>query len=78
VRHAVPSTPTGSGKSLLATGALYAAPAAGRRSYCTAPIKALVSEKSFALCGVFGAANVGMLTGDASGQCRRADHHLHR
>jgi hypothetical protein len=50
----------------VATGALYAALAAGLRSYYTAPIKALVSEKFFALCGVFGAANVGMLTGDAA------------
>ncbi|KUI30279.1 RNA helicase [Mycobacterium sp. GA-2829] len=60
------ATPTGSGKSLVATGAQYAALAAGRRSYYTAPIKALVSEKFFALCGVFGAENVGMLTGDAA------------
>ena len=60
------ATPTGSGKSLVATGALYMALAVGRHSYYTAPIKALVSEKFFALCGVFGAANVGMLTGDAS------------
>ena len=60
------ATPTGSGKSLVVTGALYAALAGGRRSYYTAPIKALVSEKFFALCAVFGAANVGMLTGDAS------------
>lgn len=60
------ATPTGSGKSLVATGAQYAALVAGRRSYYTAPIKALVSEKFFALCEVFGAANVGMLTGDAS------------
>ncbi|CKI60148.1 DEAD/DEAH box helicase [Mycolicibacterium smegmatis] len=60
------ATPTGSGKSLVATGALYAALAAGRRSYYTAPIKALVSEKFFALCDVFGAVNVGMLTGDAA------------
>ncbi|GJF09233.1 helicase [Mycolicibacterium cyprinidarum] len=64
--NVVLATPTGSGKSLVATGALYAALAAGRCSYYTAPIKALVSEKFFALCGVFGAANVGMLTGDAS------------
>ena len=64
--NVVLATPTGSGKSLVATGALYAALAAGRRSYYTAPIKALVSEKFFALCAVFGAANVGMLTGDAS------------
>jgi superfamily II RNA helicase len=64
--NVVLATPTGSGKSLVATGAQYAALAAGRRSFYTAPIKALVSEKFFALCGVFGAANVGMLTGDAS------------
>ena len=60
------ATPTGSGKSLVATGAQYAALAAGARSYYTAPIKALVSEKFFALCAVFGAENVGMLTGDAA------------
>jgi superfamily II RNA helicase len=64
--NVVLATPTGSGKSLVATGAQYAALAGGRRSYYTAPIKALVSEKFFALCGVFGAANVGMLTGDAA------------
>src|ERR1700712_2576858 len=64
--NVVLATPTGSGKSLVATGALYAALAEGLRSFYTAPIKALVSEKFFALCDVFGAANVGMLTGDAS------------
>ena len=60
------STPTGSGKSLVATGAHLAALADGRRTFYTAPIKALVSEKFFALCDVFGADRVGMLTGDAS------------
>jgi superfamily II RNA helicase len=60
------ATPTGSGKSLVATGAHFAALAQGRRSVYTAPIKALVSEKFFALCAAFGADNVGMLTGDAS------------
>ncbi len=60
------ATPTGSGKSLVAAGAHFAALARGRRSYYTAPIKALVSEKFFALCDMFGADNVGMLTGDAS------------
>jgi superfamily II RNA helicase len=60
------STPTGSGKSLVAAGAHFAALACGQRTYYTAPIKALVSEKFFALCETFGAANVGMLTGDAS------------
>ncbi|WP_413641850.1 DEAD/DEAH box helicase [Mycobacterium sp. RTGN5] len=64
--NVVLATPTGSGKSLVATGAIYAGLAAGSQSYYTAPIKALVSEKFFALCDVFGAANVGMLTGDAA------------
>jgi superfamily II RNA helicase len=60
------STPTGSGKSLVAAGAHFAALAAGQRSFYTAPIKALVSEKFFALCAAFGADRVGMMTGDAS------------
>ncbi|MGO8885723.1 MAG: DEAD/DEAH box helicase, partial [Streptosporangiaceae bacterium] len=60
------STPTGSGKSLVAAGAHFAALARGVRSFYSAPIKALVSEKFFALCEMFGAANVGMMTGDAS------------
>ena len=64
--NVVLATPTGSGKSLVATGALYAALAQGRRGVWTAPIKALVSEKFFALCATFGAHNVGMLTGDAA------------
>ena len=64
--NVVVSTPTGSGKSLIALGAHFAALASGRRSYYTAPIKALVSEKFFALVDLFGAANVGMMTGDAT------------
>ena len=64
--NVVLSTPTGSGKSLVAAGAQFAALANGRRSFYTAPIKALVSEKFFDLCGTFGPANVGMMTGDAT------------
>jgi superfamily II RNA helicase len=64
--NVVLSTPTGSGKSLVATGAHFAALAKGQRTYYTAPIKALVSEKFFALVEIFGAENVGMTTGDAS------------
>ncbi|HZU93112.1 MAG TPA: DUF3516 domain-containing protein [Microbacterium sp.] len=60
------STPTGTGKSLVAVAAHFAAMVDGRRSYYTAPIKALVSEKFFALVDIFGAANVGMITGDSS------------
>ncbi|MFE3320714.1 DEAD/DEAH box helicase [Nocardia sp. NPDC059195] len=64
--HVILATPTGSGKSLVAVGAHLFAMANGQRSYYTAPIKALVSEKFFALCEVFGAENVGMVTGDAA------------
>jgi superfamily II RNA helicase len=63
--HVILSTPTGSGKSLVAAGAHFAALAAGSRTYYTAPIKALVSEKFFALVAMFGADRVGMVTGDA-------------
>ncbi len=65
-RNVIMNTPTGSGKSLVAAGAHFAALAAGRRSVYTAPIKALVSEKFFALCEAFGADRVGMITGDAA------------
>ncbi|MFD8495205.1 DEAD/DEAH box helicase [Amycolatopsis sp. NPDC059657] len=60
------STPTGSGKSLVAVGAHFTALAQGKRSFYTAPIKALVSEKFFQLIDTFGAENVGMMTGDSS------------
>ena len=64
--NVVLATPTGSGKSMVAIAAHFAAMADDRVTFYTAPIKALVSEKFFALCNVFGAENVGMLTGDAS------------
>ncbi|WIE67870.1 DEAD/DEAH box helicase [Curtobacterium sp. MCLR17_054] len=64
--NVVLSTPTGTGKSLVAAGAHFAALAEGKRSYYTAPIKALVSEKFFQLVELFGAQNVGMVTGDSS------------
>ncbi len=60
------ATPTGSGKSMVANAAHFIAMARGQRSFYTAPIKALVSEKFFALCEIFGAENVGMMTGDAT------------
>jgi superfamily II DNA/RNA helicase len=64
--HVVLATPTGSGKSVVATAAHALALAEDRVSFYTAPIKALVSEKFFALCAQFGPDNVGMLTGDAA------------
>ncbi len=64
--NVVLATPTGSGKSVVAIGAHMAAMADDRVSFYTAPIKALVSEKFFDLCEVFGADDVGLLTGDAA------------
>ncbi|WP_418906846.1 DEAD/DEAH box helicase [Glutamicibacter endophyticus] len=60
------ATPTGSGKSLVAIAAHFYAMARDQISFYTAPIKALVSEKFFDLCKIFGAENVGMVTGDSS------------
>ncbi len=65
-KHVVLATPTGSGKSLVALAQHFLALSLGERSFYTSPIKALVSEKFFALCAALGAENVGMLTGDAS------------
>lgn len=64
--HVVLATPTGSGKSLAAIAAHAAALARGARTFYTAPVKALVSEKFFDLAAVFGAPNVGMITGDVA------------
>jgi superfamily II RNA helicase len=60
------NTPTGSGKSLVALAAHFRSVALGERSFYTAPIKALVSEKFFDLCKVLGPQRVGMMTGDAT------------
>ncbi len=65
-KHLVLATPTGSGKSLVATALHFMAMASGKTSFYTCPIKALVNEKFFALCDAFGAENVGMMTGDAA------------
>ena len=64
--NVIVNTPTGSGKSLIALAAHFAAVCEGRRSWYTAPIKALVSEKFFDLAAELGAARVGMATGDAA------------
>jgi superfamily II RNA helicase len=64
--HVILATPTGSGKSLVALAMHFLAMSEGRRSFYTAPIKALVNEKFFALCRDFGPDKVGMITGDAA------------
>ena len=65
-RHVILNTPTGSGKSLVALGMHFKALCEGKRCFYTSPIKALASEKFFALCDDLGPENVGMQTGDAS------------
>jgi hypothetical protein len=65
-RNVILNTPTGSGKSLVATAMLFAALARGRRAVYTCPIKALVNEKWMALCRDFGPDQVGLSTGDAT------------
>ena len=65
-KNVILNTPTGSGKSLVATALHFQAVAQGRRSIYTCPIKALVNEKFMALCREFGPDNVGLSTGDGS------------
>src|SRR5512134_3256533 len=65
-KNVILNTPTGSGKSLVASALHFASLAHGRRSVYTCPIKALVNEKWMALCREFGPENVGLSTGDAS------------
>ncbi len=65
-KNVILNTPTGSGKSLVASVLHYQALAQGRRSVYTCPIKALVNEKWMSLCKEFGPENVGLSTGDAT------------
>jgi hypothetical protein len=65
-KHVILDTPTGSGKSLVALALHFQALAEGRVSFYTAPTKALVNEKFFALCDAFGPERVGLLTGDGA------------
>jgi hypothetical protein len=65
-KNVILNTPTGSGKSLVATAFHFKSMAQGKRSVYTCPIKALVNEKFLALCRDFGPENVGLATGDAT------------
>src|SRR6478609_5015821 len=65
-KNVILNTPTGSGKSLVASALHFQSLAQGRRSVYTCPIKALVNEKWMALCREFGPENVGLSTGDAT------------
>ncbi len=65
-KNVILNTPTGSGKSLVASAMHFDALIRGRRSVYTCPIKALVNEKWMALCRELGPENVGLSTGDAT------------
>jgi superfamily II RNA helicase len=65
-KNVILNTPTGSGKSLVASAMHFASLAKGGRSVYTCPIKALVNEKWMNLCRELGPENVGLSTGDAT------------
>jgi len=60
------AAPTGSGKTVVGEFAAHLALAQGRKAFYTAPIKALSNQKYADLSRRYGAANVGLLTGDSA------------
>lgn len=58
------TAPTGSGKTWIAREEIRRLLAAGRRAWYTTPLKALTNSKYQEFSAEFGAANVGILTGD--------------
>ena len=60
------AAPTGSGKTVVGEFAVHLALAEGRKCFYTAPIKALSNQKYSDLVRRYGAAQVGLLTGDNS------------
>ncbi len=60
----VVTAPTGAGKTLIAEAAAAIALAAGKRTFYTAPIKALSNQKYRDLTDRYGEEGVGLLTGD--------------
>jgi len=65
-RSVVVCAPTGSGKTLIGEYAIYRALARGRRVFYTTPLKALSNQKLRDFRDLFGADQVGLLTGDTS------------
>src|SRR5215475_2961979 len=60
------AAPTGSGKTVVGEYAVHLALAQGRKCFYTTPIKALSNQKYSDLVRRYGAAKVGLLTGDNS------------
>ena len=65
-QHVIVAAPTGSGKTVVAEYGMDAARRDGRRSFYTAPIKALSNQKYRDLVEIHGDDQVGLLTGDNS------------
>jgi ATP-dependent RNA helicase HelY len=60
------AAPTGAGKTVVAEFAIERALAAGRKAFYTTPLKALSNQKFGDFVARYGAARVGLLTGDNS------------
>src|SRR3954447_19857609 len=58
--------PTGAGKTVVGEFAVHLALAAGQKCFYTTPIKALSNQKYNDLVARYGAARVGLLTGDTA------------
>ena len=63
-RSVLVTVPTGTGKTVMAKAALYAALETGKTAVYTTPLRALTEEKYRELCADFGEARVGFATGD--------------
>ena len=60
------AAPTGAGKTVVGEFAVFMARSRGRKAFYTTPIKALSNQKFKDLRRIYGAENVGLLTGDVS------------
>ena len=65
-RGVLVAAPTGAGKTVVGEFAIHLALAAGRKAFYTTPIKALSNQKYNDLVNRYGAARVGLLTGDVT------------
>ncbi|MFJ5956293.1 DEAD/DEAH box helicase [Paenarthrobacter sp. NPDC092416] len=65
-RGVLVAAPTGAGKTIVGEFAIYLALERGLKAFYTTPIKALSNQKFSELASKYGAANVGLLTGDTT------------
>ncbi|MFF1830842.1 DEAD/DEAH box helicase [Paenarthrobacter sp. NPDC058040] len=65
-RGVLVAAPTGAGKTIVGEFAIYLALQRGLKAFYTTPIKALSNQKFSELSAKYGAANVGLLTGDTT------------